>query len=99
MIDCPVRSIQRGANQEMVIKDWCIGCQKCAKNCPYDAIKMHDLPKLAEQAGSSDVVRPKVIPVVCDLCSSLADQTPRCVYSCPHDAAMRINALVELPVP
>jgi Fe-S-cluster-containing hydrogenase component 2 len=38
------------------------------------------------------------IAVVCDLCSSLSDQVPRCVYACPHEAAMRINARVELPV-
>jgi Fe-S-cluster-containing hydrogenase component 2 len=29
--------------------------------------------------------------VVCDLCSSLADQDPRCVYACPHEAAMRVE--------
>jgi Fe-S-cluster-containing hydrogenase component 2/CRP-like cAMP-binding protein len=96
MIDCPVRSIQRGDNREIVIKDWCIGCQKCAKNCPYDAIKMHDLPAPAEDIGAPFRIRNE-IAVVCDLCSSLADQTPRCVYACPHEAAVRINASVELP--
>jgi Fe-S-cluster-containing hydrogenase component 2 len=87
MIDCPVRSIQRGDNREMVIKDWCIGCQRCAKNCPYDAIKMHERPSIKNP-----------IAVVCDLCSSLADQEPRCVYACPHEAAMRIDARFELPL-
>lgn len=93
MIGCPVRSIQRGDNREIIIKDWCVGCQKCAKQCPYDAIKMHDVPK------SPDVFRIRdEIAVVCDLCSSLPDQTPRCVYACPHDAATRVNARLELPV-
>jgi Fe-S-cluster-containing hydrogenase component 2 len=101
MIGCPVRSIQRGDNREMVIKDWCIGCRMCAKNCPYDAIKMHDLPTpaLAGEAGAAGTFRIRdEIAVVCDLCSSLPDQTPRCVYACPHEAAMRVNARVELPV-
>jgi Fe-S-cluster-containing hydrogenase component 2/CRP-like cAMP-binding protein len=101
MIGCPVRSIQRGDNREMVIKDWCIGCRMCAKNCPYDAIKMHDLPTpaLAGDAGAAGTFRIRdEIAVVCDLCSSLPDQTPRCVYACPHEAAMRVNARVELPV-
>jgi Fe-S-cluster-containing hydrogenase component 2/CRP-like cAMP-binding protein len=96
MIDCPVRSIQRGDNHEMVIKDWCIGCQKCARNCPYDAIKMHDVPRPAADSGGPYRIRQE-LAVVCDLCSSLADQTPRCVYACPHEAAMRINAPLELP--
>jgi Fe-S-cluster-containing hydrogenase component 2 len=101
MIGCPVRSIQRGDNREIVIKDWCIGCRMCAKNCPYDAIKMHDLPIIApvEDAGAAATFRIRdEIAVVCDLCSSLPDQTPRCVYACPHDAAMRVNARLELPV-
>jgi Fe-S-cluster-containing hydrogenase component 2/CRP-like cAMP-binding protein len=102
MIGCPVRSIQRGDNREMVIKDWCIGCRQCARNCPYDAIKMHDLP--APTTDASSPAEPAAfrirdeIAVVCDLCSSLPDQDPRCVYACPHEAAMRVNARVELPV-
>ena len=100
MIGCPVRSIQRGDNREIVIKDWCIGCRMCAKNCPYDAIKMHDLPipAVADQdTGGAFRIRDE-IAVVCDLCSSLPDQEPRCVYSCPHEAALRVNARFELPI-
>jgi Fe-S-cluster-containing hydrogenase component 2 len=101
MIGCPVRSIQRGDNREIVIKDWCIGCRLCAKNCPYDAIKMHDLPtptELKQDAGAATFRIREEIAVVCDLCSSLPDQEPRCVYACPHEAAIRVNARVELPV-
>ena len=43
MIGCPVGSIQQGANGEIVIRDWCIGCSLCADQCPYDSIQMHDL--------------------------------------------------------
>jgi Fe-S-cluster-containing hydrogenase component 2 len=96
MIGCPVRSIQRGDNREMIIKDWCVACRICATNCPYDAIKMHDLPP-ADPNKPTGRIREE-LAVVCDLCSSLPDQEPRCVYACPHDAAQRMNARFELPV-
>ncbi|MBS0202265.1 MAG: cyclic nucleotide-binding domain-containing protein [Planctomycetes bacterium] len=35
---------------------------------------------------------------VCDLCSHLPSQQPACVSSCPHDAAIRINPLVNFPI-
>ncbi|HUY31930.1 MAG TPA: cyclic nucleotide-binding domain-containing protein [Pirellulales bacterium] len=35
--------------------------------------------------------------VVCDLCGSLASKEPACVYHCPHDAAIRIDARYEFP--
>ncbi len=43
MMSCPVGSIHRGNQGQIVIEDWCIGCQQCAKNCPYGAIQMHDV--------------------------------------------------------
>jgi Fe-S-cluster-containing hydrogenase component 2 len=42
MIGCPVGSIQQGENNQIVIRDWCIGCGVCARQCPYDSIQMHD---------------------------------------------------------
>src|SRR5262249_35448581 len=42
MIGCPVNSIQRGDNKEIVIRDWCIGCERCAEQCPYGSIQMYD---------------------------------------------------------
>jgi Fe-S-cluster-containing hydrogenase component 2 len=42
MIGCPVNSIQRGDNKEILIRDWCIGCGACAEQCPYGSIQMHD---------------------------------------------------------
>jgi CRP-like cAMP-binding protein len=43
MIGCPVGSIHRGDNREIIIEDWCIGCGLCADECPYGSIQMHDL--------------------------------------------------------
>jgi Fe-S-cluster-containing hydrogenase component 2 len=50
MIGCPVGSIHRGDNGQIVIEDWCIGCGLCAKQCPYGSIQMHDVGVVPEQA-------------------------------------------------
>ncbi|MGE3807522.1 MAG: cyclic nucleotide-binding domain-containing protein, partial [Gemmataceae bacterium] len=50
MIGCPVGSIHRGDNGQMIIEDWCIGCGLCAKNCPYGSIQMHDIGIIPEDA-------------------------------------------------
>jgi len=44
MVQCPVSSMFRLDSGQMTIKDWCIGCGACEKNCPYDNIAMHALP-------------------------------------------------------
>jgi Fe-S-cluster-containing hydrogenase component 2 len=43
MIGCPVGSIHRGHHNEIIIRNWCIGCGQCADQCPYGAIQMHDI--------------------------------------------------------
>jgi Fe-S-cluster-containing hydrogenase component 2/CRP-like cAMP-binding protein len=48
LIGCPVGSIHRGDNREIVIEDWCIGCGLCADNCPYGSIQMHDIGIIPE---------------------------------------------------
>jgi CRP-like cAMP-binding protein/Fe-S-cluster-containing hydrogenase component 2 len=95
MVGCPVGSIRRRNSREIIIEDWCIGCGKCAENCPYGNINMHTFPT-GEKAP--DPLNPSVkIPVVqqkatmCDLCSDLKDGQPSCVYACPHDAAHRMT--------
>jgi CRP-like cAMP-binding protein/Fe-S-cluster-containing hydrogenase component 2 len=50
MIGCPVGSIHRGGNTQIVIEDWCIGCGLCARNCPYGSIQMHDIGIVANEA-------------------------------------------------
>jgi len=92
MVGCPVGSIRRRNSREIIIEDWCIGCGKCAENCPYGNINMHPFRELHD-----DPMHPgRQIPVVqmkattCDLCSEL-DGQPSCVYACPHDAAFRFK--------
>jgi CRP-like cAMP-binding protein/Fe-S-cluster-containing hydrogenase component 2 len=94
MVGCPVGSIRRRRSREIIIEDWCIGCGKCAENCPYGNINMHPFatgekaPDPAEPGRMVPVIRQKA--TTCDLCSDL-DGQPSCVYACPHDAAFRMT--------
>ncbi len=82
MVGCPVGSIRRTGTKEIVIEDWCIGCGKCAENCPYGNINIQEL-----RADG----RPGREATTCDLCRLLPDKQPSCVYACPHDAAHRMS--------
>ncbi len=81
MVGCPVGSIQRNVNGTILIKDWCIGCGLCERNCPYGNITMH------ETTGRATAER---VAVTCDFCASTGG-VARCVYACPHDAAQRMK--------
>jgi CRP-like cAMP-binding protein/Fe-S-cluster-containing hydrogenase component 2 len=103
MTQCPVGSIRRKENLEIIIEDWCIGCGKCAELCPYGNINMHPMEVIKEVKteikSDSDGTAPKVKiekkkttaykANTCDLCTQLS--TPSCVYACPHDAAKRVD--------
>jgi Fe-S-cluster-containing hydrogenase component 2 len=104
MIGCPVGSIRRRASLEIQIEDWCIGCQRCANQCPFGNINMVELAgegtRPAEAAASDATVigaspaeagaaAPQLRATVCDLCAGY--DRPNCVYACPHDAAIRVN--------
>ena len=52
MIGCPVGSIHRGDNGQIVIEDWCIGCGLCAQQCPYGSIRMNDIGIIPEAGGA-----------------------------------------------
>jgi Fe-S-cluster-containing hydrogenase component 2 len=92
MVGCPVGSIRRRDSREIIIEDWCIGCGKCAENCPYGNINMHPFEELrpdpANPSRKVAVLQQKA--TTCDLCAEL-DGQPSCVYACPHDAAHRMS--------
>lgn len=99
MIGCPVGAIARGDNGEIRIRNHCIGCQLCADQCPYGSIHMSDRELGGTEPPSLFQLETGVVlkeftqkAVVCDLCSSLGDHGPSCVYACPHDAAMRVDS-------
>ena len=103
MTQCPVGSIRRKENLEIIIEDWCIGCGKCAELCPYGNINMHPLEVIKEVKTEIKSKVEGVPPTIkiekkkttaykantCDLCTQLS--TPSCVYACPHDAAKRVD--------
>lgn len=88
MVGCPVGSIRRTGDLEIIIEDWCIGCGICAKNCPYGNINMHVYD---EKAAPTKVAATKGKAITCDLCSGMSE--PNCVYACPHEAAHRVDPM------
>jgi Fe-S-cluster-containing hydrogenase component 2 len=44
MKDCPPDAIRRAPNGEVYIRDNCIGCGNCERNCPYGVIHMAATP-------------------------------------------------------
>jgi Fe-S-cluster-containing hydrogenase component 2/CRP-like cAMP-binding protein len=99
MIGCPVGSIRRQDSLEIRIEDWCIGCERCANQCPFGNINMVELGAKAAVAAAPAPAPPASGPIeipslrlratVCDLCAGY--DGPNCVYACPHDAAIRVN--------
>lgn len=69
------------------------------------AVRLDPVPEVGAMAsvvaGDEADVEVKLVDqraVVCDLCSHLPSQQPACVEMCPHDAAVRVNALTAFPV-
>jgi len=79
MTDCPPDAIRRAPNGEVYIRDNCIGCGNCEKNCPYGVIQM----AAREEKGPKKAVK-------CDMCKDLSGG-PACVRACPTGAAIRVG--------
>ena len=98
MLDCPPDALARKPNGEVVIRDSCIGCGNCVRNCPYGVIQLVYNKKdegfsLAAMLGLKKKKKAEKGPAKaakCDLCEKL-DGGPACVRSCPTGAAMRVN--------
>jgi len=86
MVGCPVGSIRREDSLEIKIEDWCIGCERCASQCPFGNINMVELAELKKPPPPREGVSLRA--TVCDLCAGY--DGPNCVYACPHDAAIRV---------
>lgn len=85
MIGCPTGAIKRNPNGEVEINDDCIGCDNCARKCPYGNITMRPVP-LSKQ---KDNVTKKAIK--CDLCHGY--EYSNCVHECPRGALLRVNPM------
>jgi Fe-S-cluster-containing hydrogenase component 2 len=89
MVGCPVGSIRRNQSLEVLIEDWCIGCGRCANQCPYGNINLHPFPVASEPSRTEPAASVRRKAITCDLCAHLDE--PACVTACPHDAARRVE--------
>lgn len=98
LVGCPTGAIRRARAGEVVeiVDNLCIGCQACAKNCPYDAIVMHD----TGEVWANDAIpafnrgKPQLLASKCDLCYK-TNHGPACVNNCPQGCAYRVESLAE----
>jgi CRP-like cAMP-binding protein/Pyruvate/2-oxoacid:ferredoxin oxidoreductase delta subunit len=104
MIDCSTGAIARDFTGEIYYRDYCIGCGKCAKKCPYGNITIIDISgnargkRIAEWLGIKGDVngekeetrkRPLRKAVKCDMCRDFSFIA--CVYNCPTGAARKVD--------
>lgn len=96
-------SYDEGPHPEVVVYDNCVGCTKCAKSCPHDAIQMVDLPEvdiveLASKpktmvAPGEEAAKPKKkakrVANKCDHCLGYDDMA--CISACPTGAIIQIS--------
>ena len=85
MIGCPTGAIQRHPNGEVEINDNCIGCDNCARKCPYGNITMRPIPEAQQQNNI------KRQAIKCNLCRGY--KYSNCVHECPRGALLRVNPM------
>ena len=95
MLDCPPDALTRLPSGEVVIRDSCIGCGNCVRNCPYGVIQIvYDSVdegfSLLGLLGLKKKEKGPAKAAKCDMCGHLSGG-PACVRSCPTGAAMRVN--------
>ena len=107
MKDCPPDAIRRAPNGEVYIRDNCIGCGNCERNCPYDVIQMGEpsagrpglWPWLLFGRGPGPGGKPDAVeapaggPKKAVKCDMCKDLGggPACVRACPTGAAIRLS--------
>jgi Fe-S-cluster-containing dehydrogenase component/CRP-like cAMP-binding protein len=92
MIGCPTGAIHRNAfgGQVVINRATCIGCQICANNCPYDAIRMVEIRDDNGVFMVDKEMKPILKATKCDLCASQYGG-PACQRACPHGALVRMD--------
>jgi Fe-S-cluster-containing dehydrogenase component len=94
LIGCPTGAIHRGGIGDVVAirEDICIGCGTCARNCPYDAIVMHETGEEWPLDSEPESLRgqERLVASKCDLCYDTG-HGPACVSNCPQGCAFRIR--------
>lgn len=99
LVGCPTGAIHRsGVGDWVSITDEiCIGCGTCARNCPYDAIVMHETGETWPDDMVPSLLRgqDRLVASKCDLCGP-AGHDPACVSNCPQGCAFRVGSLDEI---
>src|SRR3954462_23189 len=92
MIGCPTGAIYRDnfGGQVVINQSTCIGCNTCANNCPYEAIRMVEVRDKAGVLMMDNESKPIVKATKCDLCVEQIGG-PACQRACPHGALSRID--------
>ena len=90
MIGCPTGAIQRFADGDVDINDNCIGCENCARKCPYGNITMRPLD---EKERPSPEITKRAIK--CNLCRGYALLELRARVPARRDPARRSAALLR----
>ncbi len=85
MIGCPTGAIERHPNGEVEINGNCIGCDNCARKCPYGNITMRPIP---ESEQKDNIVKQAI---KCNLCREY--EYSNCVHECPRGALLRVNPM------
>jgi len=88
MIGCPTGAIQRFSDGDVDINDNCIGCQNCARKCPYGNITMMPLAEKDRPKDNPEVV---MRAIKCNLCRGY--EYSNCVHECPRGAILRVDPL------
>jgi Fe-S-cluster-containing hydrogenase component 2 len=88
LVGCPVDAIHRKGSLPIIIEDHCVGCGRCAENCPFGNVTMHPI----QTVDPDGAVREARQAAVCNLDNCIEEKRePSCVYACPHDAAHRVD--------
>ena len=98
MVGCPTGAIHRAGIDDVVEinDDICIGCTTCSRNCPYDAIIMHE----TGETWPGDMVpvglrgKQRLVASKCDLCAHTGHE-PACVSNCPQGCATRVDSVAS----
>jgi Fe-S-cluster-containing dehydrogenase component/CRP-like cAMP-binding protein len=92
MIGCPTGAIHRDnfGGQVVINQSTCIGCNTCANNCPYEAIRMVEVRDRAGVLMMDNESKPIIKATKCDLCVEQIGG-PACQRACPHGALSRID--------
>lgn len=92
LIGCPTGAIHRelAGGKVIVNQATCVGCNICAANCPYEAIRMVETRDPSGIFRVDEKMKPIVKATKCDLCNEQRTG-PACEAACPHDALKRIN--------